>query len=110
MNFPVYNASDLHNAMQDGNHELLEFTEFLSQLSEQEILDNTTEKGILAFVQSKGTEELSTNQAKVLDIILARYDNQECKLCGEKIPLNEVLFLDENDGFCSYHKHMMDKE
>ncbi len=111
MDIPIYDENDLKYADQDGDINISEFADFFSQLEENEILDNPTEKGVVALVNSKGTKVLSSKQLNVLKIIVSRYENEECKLCGERIPLNEVLhFYDEYDGFCSYHKHIFDKE
>jgi hypothetical protein len=110
MEYPIYDDGDLKFAEKDGNFPVTDFASFISQLLDQHILDNDTEIGIATFVKSKGTKSLSINQAKVLKIIISRYDNEECKVCGEKIPLNEVLDLDDNDGLCSYHKYQSDKD
>lgn len=111
MGIPIYNENDLKSAVQDGALNFLEFADFLSQLVENEILENPTEKGVVTLANSKGTEVLSPKQLNVLSIIASKYNNEECKLCGERIPLNEVFhFYDDYDGYCSYHKHVMDKE
>ncbi len=110
MKYPPYDSDDLMFAEKDGNNWVSDFADFISQLVEQDILENSTEKGIVAHVNSKGTKLLSPKQGAVLDNIISRYDDKECKLCGAEIPLNEVLNLDENDGLCSYHKYQADKE
>jgi hypothetical protein len=110
MKYPTYDDKDLKFAQHDGNYPVSEFASFLSQLIDKDVLENDTEKGIVSFVNSKGTKSLSDKQAKVLDIIVSRYNNKECKVCGETIPLSEVLDLDDNDGLCNYHKHQFDKD
>lgn len=110
MNYPEYDISDLYNSAQDGDYSYNEFSEFITQLIEHCILENEIEKGIAALVAAKGTKILSEKQSRVLERVVSRYENEECKLCGEKIPLNEVLNLDDNDGFCNYHKNQMDKD
>lgn len=110
MKYPMYDDKDLKFAEQDGNYPVSDFASFISQLIDQNILYNNIERGIAAFVNSKGTKSLSDKQAKVLEIIVSRYANKECKVCGEKIPLGEVLDLDDNDGLCSYHKQQFDKD
>jgi acid phosphatase family membrane protein YuiD len=109
MNFPIYDEADAKFAAHDGNVSIIEFSEFISQLIEQDEFENSTEKGIITLVDSRGTEVLTTKQAKVLEIVISRYEGEECKLCGEPIPLNEVLYHELNDGYCSYHKNQADK-
>jgi hypothetical protein len=110
MKYPVYDESDLKKDEEDGNYIVSEFTEFISQLIDNKILDNEVEKGIIALVDAKGTSGLSEKQGSVLDTIISRYDGFECKICGEKIPLNEALDFEESDGLCNYHQSQLDKE
>lgn len=110
MKYPIYDDKDLKFSEQDGNHTVSEFASFISQLIVQDVLNSNTEKGIIAFVNTRGTKLLSDKQAKVLDMIISTYDNKKCKICGTNISLSEVLELDDNDGLCSYHKHESDNE
>ena len=110
MKYTIYDNKDLELAVQDGNYPASEFSNFVSQLIEQERWENDIEKGIIAIVNSKGTRTLSDKQSKVLEIIVSRFDSEECRICGVKIPLSEVFDLDDNDGLCSYHKHQFDKD
>ena len=61
-------------------------------------------------MHSKGTSILTTKQSNVLNIIVERYDGKECKICGSSIPMSEILYHEMNKGYCSYHKHQLDKE
>jgi hypothetical protein len=110
MKYPLYDNDDLMFAEKDANYPVSDFADFISQLVEQDILENSTEKGIASLVNSTGTKVLSTKQRYVLDVIVSRYDDKECSLCGEKIPFSEVLNFDFNDGLCSYHKNQADKD
>lgn len=109
MKYPIYDDKDLTFAEKDGNYPISDFANFISQLINQDVLDNQTEKGIIAFVKSNGTKSLSYNQGKVLDMIVSRYDSMECLVCGNKIPLSEALD-DDNGGLCSYHRNQADKD
>lgn len=110
MGIPEYNMNDIRMAEREGEFYYLEFHEFISQLLDRDLYENDTERGILAYIKDNGTDRLSAKQGYRLNKILERYNNEECNICGEKIPLNEVLDLDDNDGLCSYHKHQMDKD
>lgn len=103
MKYPEYNQSDLSHAVQDGNYPVSDFHDFIERLIKMDALDHPVEKGIVAWVAERGTSELSVNQRNVLDRIVQRYDSANCLICGEKIPLLEVLD-DEHDGLCSYHR------
>ena len=110
MEIPEYNINSLKMAERDGEFYHIDFADFISQLIERDMIDDNTEKGILAFVNDKGTEQLSNKQKFRLEKIVERFADVRCKICGEEIPINEVLDIDENDGLCSYHKHQMDKD
>lgn len=110
MDIPEYNMDSLKMAERDGEFYHTDFASFISQLIERDMVDDSTERGILAFVNDNGTEKLSDKQKFRLQKIVERYGREECKICGEKIPLDQVLDIDENDGLCSYHKHQMDKD
>lgn len=110
MKYPIYEDKDLKFSEQDGDYSVSEFASFISQLIAQDILDNNTEKGIIALVNTTGTKSLSEKQAKVLEMIVSNYYNQKCKICGLDIPLSEVLDLEDNGGLCSYHKHQSDSD
>jgi hypothetical protein len=109
MNYQEYDKRDLYHSERDGDYSYSEFSEFITLLIERDILDNEIEIGIVKLVDSKGTKILSEKQSKVLAKIVSRYESRECKLCGESIPLNEILDFEYNEGFCSYHKSIMDK-
>ena len=47
MDIPIYDENDLKYADQDGDINISEFADFFSQLEENEILDNPTEKGVV---------------------------------------------------------------
>lgn len=108
MKYPEYDINELELAEREGNFETTDFSNFIFKLIESDEFEHDTERGIAAFIDSNGTAGLSESQKKVLEIIVSRYDNEECKLCGIKIPLNEVF--DDNNGFCSYHKWQADKD
>lgn len=110
MNFPIYDESDVKFASEEGNYPISVFNSFISQLIDEDVLERPEERGVVAFVSSKGTSPLSPNQSKVLSIVVSRYENLECKLCGDPIPLDEALNHDFNDGYCSYHKFQADKD
>ncbi len=107
-NYPIYSDRDRHFASRDGNYEILVFDEFIEQLQQQEAFVNSVEAGIVAKVDAEGTEGLSEKQGYVLQKIVERHAGQECLICGCSIPLNEVLL--DNDGLCSYHKYVADKD
>lgn len=108
MSIPVYSKSDAYNAHIDGEDRITNFEEFILLLIENDDFQNAKEAGIVAFVKNEGTSALSPKQLYVLEKIVSRYNDKECVICGEKIPLNEVF--DDNDGYCSYHKYVMDKD
>lgn len=110
MEIPEYNENSLYTAEKDGEYYYSEFAEFISQLIERGHYENDTERGILAYVNDKGTDTLSDKQKYRLEQIIDKFAHVEFAICGEPIPLNEVLDIDENDGLCSYHKHQMDKD
>ena len=109
MEIPKYNKGNLYSAEIDGEYYYAEFADFISQLLERGHFKDDTERGILAYVNVNGTDALSTKQKYRLEQIIDEFANEECSICGEPIPLNEVLDIDENDGLCSYHKYQMDK-
>lgn len=110
MKYPQYDPNESYFAEKDGNYPVSDFTSFVSQLLDLKVLSNPVEKGVIELVNEMGTNQLTAKQGKVLDIIVSRYNNEECKICGVEIPLSEVLYLDENDGMCSYHKNQFDKD
>jgi hypothetical protein len=102
MEYPIFAKNNLKSAIGDGNYPVSDFLEFLKQLVNRNSLNNSTETGVVAYVRDNGTESLSEKQAKVLKIIISRY-NFECKLCGTQISFDEVLGIEDNNGFCSAH-------
>lgn len=110
MEIPEYNMNGLRMAEKDGEFYHSDFADFISQLIDRDMIDDDTERGILAFVNDNGTEKLSPKQKFRLEKILERYADEKCKICGCEIPIDEVLDIDENDGLCSYYKHQMDKD
>ena len=110
MEIPEYNTNSLKMAEADGEFHHTDFAEFISQLIDRDMIDDSAERGILAFVKDNGTDKLSDKQKFRLEKIVQRYADVRCKICGEEIPINEVIDIDDNDGLCSYHKHQMDKD
>lgn len=111
MNYPIYDKTDQHLSSNEGDQFIAEFSEFVNQLINSDVLDNHVEKVIIAYVDTNGTNNLNEKQAGVLGKLVDQYSHEECKVCGEKIPLNEVLhFLAFNDGYCNFHKNKMDND
>ena len=73
MDIPIYDENDLKYADQDGDINISEFADFFSQLEENEILDNPTEKGVVALVNSKGTKVLSSKHSETTSKPWSRY-------------------------------------
>ncbi|GEM_PF-2976189 len=109
MNYPIYNKSDLHFAERDGNQEVIEFADFISQLINADVVDHPVEEGIISLVNDVGTQKLTLKQSKVLEKIVYRYSNTVCRICGENISLSDALFLD-GKGLCIYHNQQLSKE
>lgn len=110
MEIPEYNINDLKMAERDGEFIYVEFDDFVNGLIDRDMIDDTAEKGILAFVKENGTAKLSPKQKYRLEKIVEEYGTESCTICSEEIPFNEVLDFDENDRLCGYHKHQMDKD
>lgn len=106
MIYPIYNKTSLYHALRDGNSEIMEFSEFITNAIEEQIASHTAESGILAKVKSEGTEGLSPAQGKVLSNLIKPYTEKRCKICSSKIPMNEV-FIDYS-GYCSAHAKYME--
>lgn len=104
MNIPDYTPHDLH--INDGG-EIFEFQEFISEVIRMELFENEIELGVCKKNLSNGTNGLSNKQLYHIKNIVDRYD-KNCLICGENIPLNEVIYLDGD--YCSYHQNQMDKD
>ena len=108
MDFPIYKTKDLTRELMEGDHYNSNFASLIEELYERDEFDNDTEKGIAAKVIAEGTYALSSNQSYHIQNIFDRYNNKRCGICGEVIPISEVLLLDSN--LCSYHQNQFDKE
>jgi len=110
MKYPVYGKDELIDAIKEGYYSIVEFTSFLKQLEERNLVTNSTEQGIIAYIKTNGTNKLSTKQVNVLELIISRYSNKECRLCGEEISLIDSLDFTENNGFCVVHRTILDQD
>lgn len=105
-NIPVYarNESSLKDI--DSDYQVNIFTDFISQLLEQDDELSPKEKRLIKIVDDEGTKNLNESQMNSLNKIVDRY-KKRCEKCHDEIPLNEVFHLAK---FCSVHDHYNDKE
>jgi len=106
MEIPEYDEKKLLRENMEGEYSNSDFAEFIETLLNDERYDDV-EKGILAYVKSNGTINLSSAQKYRLQKLVDDYDI-DCSICGESIPVSEVV--DNNDGLCSYHRYVMGKD
>lgn len=106
MEFPVYKEKDLVREIMDGDNYNSDFAKLIEELYERDEFENDIEKGIAAKVIAEGTYNLSKNQSYHVQNIFDRYNDKRCSLCGDNIPLNEVLYLE--GSLCSYHQNQSD--
>ncbi|PLX01108.1 MAG: hypothetical protein C0594_14395 [Marinilabiliales bacterium] len=106
-----FSREDIIRAEKEGNHEVYTFIIFLKELVDHGYLDHPTEIGVAKYIISNGTESLTRSQRKVLkEQIMKKFPQNDCELCGEPIPYDELLESYDNGGYCSRCKHNLDKE
>ena len=110
MNYPIYEIKDLEWAEKDGAYDILEFSSFIHELINNEILEHSAEIGVANYIDKNGTNLLSDPQIKVLKIILNKYANENCNRCGTNIPLSEIIESLDNGGYCNSCAYNMSKE
>lgn len=85
-----------------------DFEGFVEDLIKSGCLDNT-ETGIAKRMLDKGYESLSNKQKYVFDKMIDNNSVEECQRCACDIPWSEMLDALDNDGYCNYCQHMMEK-
>lgn len=105
-NIPVYARNEFSLKDIDSDYQVNIFTDFISQLLEQDDELSPKEKRLIKIVDDEGTKDLNEFQLNLLIKIINRY-KKECVVCNIEIPLNEVFHLAE---YCNVHDHYNDKE
>jgi hypothetical protein len=108
MEFPIYKEKDLVRDVMDGSYYNSDFAQLFQDLLDRDQFENDIEKGIAAQIVAEGTYNLSEKQLWHAQQVFERYNSERCTVCGELIPLNEVLYLD--NGLCSPHQNIFDED
>lgn len=70
---------------------------------------NENEARTAQYMLDNGYEALSEPQKRVFDDAIRKNSVNECGMCAEDIPWNEMLNALDNGGLCSYCQHVKEK-
>ena len=87
-----------------------DFGDFLSELVDGQRLNESKEYGIAKLAIEKGYSELTDKQKFVLKNAIEDFVYDDCLRCSCPIPWSEMYATEEYGQYCSWCKHMMDKE
>ena len=107
---PLYSNDDLFLAEMDGDEQILNFSQFISDLNFSGLLTHKTAIGVVAYVDENGTKRLSPKQMKVLSMTLKEFSKKTCARCQSEIGLDELFESNFNKGLCNYCQNAMSKD
>ena len=87
-----------------------DFADFLFVFVDGKRLNDSKEFGLAKLEIEKGYAELTDKQKFVLKSAIKDFIYDDCLRCSSPIPWSEMYATEEYGQYCSWCKHMMEKD